>query len=171
MCVDSCVIIVIFLMQYLSKSILLVKHSGSFLLLCYDSCVDTKLTCSLMLQLKQIYEVAVNKRHLRVNEMPVQQQLNGIDCGLFSIAFAYHIALGDEPSAIHFCASEMHQHLIKCFEDGQLYSFPQVAYSEQSHCRKKLRIIKMLNIIILNIYIDSTFVIVCYQCIIRKNCQ
>ncbi len=39
----------------------------------YDSCVDTKLTRSLMLQLKQIYEVAVNKRHLRVNEMPVQQ--------------------------------------------------------------------------------------------------
>ena len=38
----------------------------------YDSCVDTKLTRSLMLQLKQIYEVAVNKRHLRVNEMPVQ---------------------------------------------------------------------------------------------------
>ncbi len=37
-----------------------------------DSCVDTKLTRSLMLQLKQIYEVAVNKRHLRVNEMPVQ---------------------------------------------------------------------------------------------------
>ncbi len=108
----------------------------------YDSCVDTKLTHSLMLQLKQIYEVAVNKRHLRVNEMPVQQQLNGIDCGLFRMAFAYHIALGDEPSAINFCASEVRQHLIKCFEDGQLYSFPQVAYSEQSHCRKKLRIIK-----------------------------
>ncbi len=74
--------------------------------------------------------------------MPVKQELNGIDCELFSIAFAYHIALSDELSAIIFCASEMCQHLIKCFEDGQLSSFPQVAYSEQSHCRKNLRIIK-----------------------------
>ncbi len=83
----------------------------------YDSCIITKLTRCLMLQLKQNYQVAVNGGHLRVNEMPIQQQLNGIDCGLFSIAFAYHIALGDEPSALSFNSSEMHQHLIKCFED------------------------------------------------------
>ena len=69
----------------------------------YDSCVTTALTKSLNAQLKQIYRGKAEKNgSLIVNEMSVQQQENSYDCGLFAIAFAFHLAQGDEQSALNF---------------------------------------------------------------------
>ena len=83
----------------------------------YDSCVGTVLTKSLKTQLKQIYNSCVNEKdgYLMISEMPVQQQSNLTDCGIFSIAFAYHLALGDEPSSLDFDHAKMRQHLVGCF--------------------------------------------------------
>ena len=69
----------------------------------YDSCVTTALMKSLNAQLKQIYRGKAEKKgSLIVNEMSVQQQENFYDFGLFAIAFAFHLAQGDEPSALNF---------------------------------------------------------------------
>ena len=40
-------------------------------------------------------ENAANDSALIVTQYPVQQQSGSTDCGLFSIAFAYHAAIGD----------------------------------------------------------------------------
>jgi len=106
----------------------------------YDSSVSCKLAPSLIRQLKQIYQVAIKNGHLIVTKMPVQQQLNGTDCGVFSIAFAYHLAVGDEPSALDF-SKGMRQHLVACFEREAFHPFPHVQGNSAMHCSKKYRTI------------------------------
>ena len=92
----------------------------------YDSCV-TALMKSLNAQLKQIYRGKVEKNgSLIINEMSVQQQENSYDCGLFAIAFAFHLAQGDEPSALNFDCKKLRQHLVECFEKEVLSPFPML---------------------------------------------
>ena len=54
----------------------------------------------------------------------VQQQKNGVDCGLFSIAFATTLALGGDRSAANYDAALLRAHLIKCFDNNLLVEFP-----------------------------------------------
>ena len=106
----------------------------------YDSSVSCKLSSSLKKQLKQIYQAAVENGHLKVTEMPVQQQLNATDCGIFSIAFAYHLAIGDELSNLDFSDEDMRQHLLECFNSEELRFFPLKSFGV--HCSKKHRTIR-----------------------------
>ena len=50
---------------------------------------------------------------LIVNEMSVQQLENFYDCGLFALAFAFHLAhllaQGDEPNALNFDCKKLRQ--------------------------------------------------------------
>ena len=45
----------------------------------------------------------------------VQQQHGACDCGVFAVAFALHVALGDDPQKILFEQSQMRPHLLRCF--------------------------------------------------------
>ena len=63
---------------------------------------------------------------LIVNEMSVQQQENSYDCGSFTIAFAFHLAQGDEQSALNFDCKKLRQHLVECFEKEILSPFPML---------------------------------------------
>lgn len=108
----------------------------------YDSFVSTTLARSLKAQMKKIYVVASKDSHIRIAEMPVQQQSNLTDCGIYSIAFAYHLAIGDEPSALNFDDSKLRQHLVQCFEAEELSPFPVLyGQSDIRHCAKKYRTI------------------------------
>ena len=96
-------------------------------------------------QLKQIYRGKAEKNgSLIVNEMSIQQQENFYDCGLFAIAFAFHLAQGDEPSALNFDCKKLRQHLVECFEKEILSPFPMLV-TRPSCCAKQIR-----NIIINN---------------------
>ena len=108
----------------------------------YDSNAGTTLSSSLKSQLKQLYQCAAKDGVLNILQMPVQQQSNGTDCGLFSIAYAYHLALGDEPAAITFDEAKLRQHLVQCFLKENFEPFP-LQYGQFSyHCAKKRRKIK-----------------------------
>lgn len=105
----------------------------------YDSYVSAVLTKSLKTQLKLVYQGKADKNgSLIVNEMPVQQQENSYDCGLFAIAFAFHLAQGDEPSALNFDCQKMRQHLVACFENEVMSSFP-MKVKGSSVCAKRIR--------------------------------
>ena len=52
----------------------------------------------------------------------VQQQKNGIDCGLFSVAFATTLTFDGNPSTVNYDAALLIAHLIKCFHD-HFFSF------------------------------------------------
>ena len=63
----------------------------------YDSYVGNTETLPLSLkeQFSTVYKCAANDSALIVTQYPVQQQSGSTDCGLFSTAFAYHAAIGD----------------------------------------------------------------------------
>jgi len=53
-----------------------------------------------------------------------QKQKGGIDCGLFSIAFATAIAFGKQPGKLKFVQEELRSHLVTCLNKGEMSLFP-----------------------------------------------
>ncbi|XP_065679788.1 uncharacterized protein LOC136094113 [Hydra vulgaris] len=63
---------------------------------------------------------------LNVCVLPVQQQSNGEDCGVFSIAFVYHIvSTKSKPDNVTFSIPEMRSHMLNCIKVNKVSSFPQ----------------------------------------------
>ena len=87
----------------------------------------------------RIYKEAANGNTLIVKAIPVQQQAGGEDCGLFSIAFAYHAALGKDGMGIAFEQSKMRDHLIACLNRKCLKPF-HPALERRGIKKNKLRI-------------------------------
>lgn len=58
--------------------------------------------------------------------VPVQQQLNGSDCGVFAIAFATCLVYGLNPKDFTFNISQMRPHLIQCLKNGKMEMFPKL---------------------------------------------
>jgi len=56
--------------------------------------------------------------------IPVQQQNNGYDCGLFAAAFATSLVCGVQPETVHFDISRMRNHLSDCLRAGKMEIFP-----------------------------------------------
>ena len=105
----------------------------------YDSSVGrrSKLTSSLEEQLSQIYTVAIRSGGLTVKQMPVQQQGNYRDCGVYSIAYAYHAALGDNLTCLQFDSALMRKHLIYCFTMEEFSPFPTKEGQISKRCTER----------------------------------
>ena len=56
--------------------------------------------------------------------VPVQQQQNGSDCGVFSIAFATCLVFGILLETVQFNVPAMHSHLLRCLKAGKIELFP-----------------------------------------------
>ena len=95
----------------------------------YDSLVGNTETLSLSLkeQLSTEYKCAANDSALIVT-----------DCGLFSIAFAYHAAIGDNLRTLIFDQGR-HSHLLSCFERSELAPFPLATTTTDAIRRCALR--------------------------------
>ncbi len=46
------------------------------------------------------------------------------DCGLYAVAFATALALGEKPELFFFDQSKMWEHLWRCLERGEMQMFP-----------------------------------------------
>ena len=93
----------------------------------YDSFASSNFASSLEIQLVQIYQAAAKDGGLNIKQMPVQQQVNSRDCGVYSIAFAYHAALGSDLSSLNLDNRKMRKHLIDdCFDKEELSPFPTI---------------------------------------------
>ena len=92
----------------------------------YDSLCEGTLSVSLTHQLALVYraQVRTDDQTLCAYVPTVQQQQGGVDCGVFAIAFALHIALGDDLENIIFEQSSMRQHLLTCFSEQKFEPFP-----------------------------------------------
>ena len=53
------------------------------------------------------------------------KQIGYKDCGVFAIAYAVDVLLGNEPHNIRYDQCKMRDHLIACYESGELTSFPK----------------------------------------------
>lgn len=103
----------------------------------YDSLATDSLTPCLEEQIARIYKEFAIHRKVMVSRVPVQQQRNGSDCGVFSIAFAYHAVAGDNLSKLIFDQDRMRAHLVSCFSDQKLAPFPQLHGTKAKTCRLK----------------------------------
>ena len=58
--------------------------------------------------------------------VPVQQQLNGSDCGVFAVAFSTSLVYGFDPQDYTFDIPIMRRHLCQCLRMGELTMFPTI---------------------------------------------
>ena len=107
----------------------------------YDSLVGNTETLPLSLkeQFSTVYKCAANDSALIVTQYPVQQQSGSTDCGLFSIAFAYHAAIGDNLRTLIFDQGRMRSHLLSCFERSEITPFPLATTTTDTIRRCALR--------------------------------
>lgn len=90
---------------------------------------DVNLLDSLMKSVipQEIQELAENLLGPNLNSItsiPVQQQTNLSDCGVFAIAFATCLVFGQHPSQVTFDIPRMRPHLIRCLQAGSMHLFP-----------------------------------------------
>ena len=67
---------------------------------------------------------------------PVQKQNNGVDCGVFAIAFATALANGKDPTTLSFDVPKMRDHLVNCLKQKKMKLFPTVDRRVQK-CKKQ----------------------------------
>lgn len=63
-------------------------------------------------------------KHVDLVYVPVQQQTNGSDCGVFAVAFATCLAFGENPSHMTFDVPKMRPHLAACLKHKKISLFP-----------------------------------------------
>ena len=110
-------------------------YRGEVLL--FDSSSTGRVSVALQSQLVEIYKNAIKDDMLMVTIVPMQQQNGPFDCGLFSIAAAYNVALGKSLRSVTFEQSDMRSHLMQCFADCKLSPFPVASTVDVTRCALK----------------------------------
>ena len=62
-------------------------------------------------------------KQLSAQVVHVQQQQGTSDCGLYAIAYAVHVANGDDPAKVRFEQRKMQTHFLECLMK-KLEAFP-----------------------------------------------
>ena len=75
---------------------------------------------------------------IEVEIVPVKQQTNETNCGVFAIAFAISLACMEDLSLINYDENNMRQHLVKCIKMGKLERFPRLPSVPKEMSRRKV---------------------------------
>ena len=62
---------------------------------------------------------------LQINIRSCQQQTNGVDCGIYTVANAFYISSGTDMSNIKNDENRMKSHFLQCLELGRFELFPE----------------------------------------------
>ena len=81
---------------------------------------------SLNLEVEEQIHNLMAESFIGINTLPVQQQKNGSDCGVFAIAFATCIVYGIKPEEVSFDIPKMRPHLVECLRSNTIVPFPIV---------------------------------------------
>ena len=65
---------------------------------------------------------------------------NGVDCRLFSIAFATSLAFGEDPSNSTYDSAALRAHLIKCLTSERITPFTKIGGKQVVRCPKKFQL-------------------------------
>ena len=89
----------------------------------YDSLYShTEISLTTNILLAKLLNSSKHFIRLCVPQMPKQWEAS--DCGLFSIAYATHLAFGKDPSGVTFIQPSMRNHFLHCIEDEKIKPFP-----------------------------------------------
>ena len=83
------------------------------------------------------------ENELIIHVMPVQQEKNGVECGLLSIAFATSLAFGEDPSNSIYDSAALRPHLIKCLKSGRIAPFPKIEGKRVVRCEPSTHTVEM----------------------------
>ena len=73
--------------------------------------------------------------------MPVQQQSNGVDCGVFAIAFiSYVLSHYKSPIDAKFNTSKMRSHLLHCLLEIKVTEFPRIKQTIRKCFEKTIKV-------------------------------
>ena len=73
---------------------------------------------------------------LVVQMMDIARQLNGSDCGVLAVSFAYDICSGKDPCSVKYDHKSIRQHLADCFEKCCMSRFPIVGERRSTGVKK-----------------------------------
>ncbi|CAL4089242.1 unnamed protein product [Meganyctiphanes norvegica] len=88
-----------------------------------DSMMPDSLTYSAKKQMVQCFRDYEENGVLKVHMLPVCQQDNEVDCGLYAIANAIEFICENGDPLSSYIRSDMREHLIKCFEQDEILQF------------------------------------------------
>ena len=111
-------------------------HAGSMHWVCISNLETNKyesgthyvydILCKQKIMLNIVKQIAscpyYDKSTMSLPPRSAQKQKNGIDCGLFSVAFATTLVFDWNPSTVSYDAALLIAHLIKCFHNN-FFSF------------------------------------------------
>ena len=81
---------------------------------------------------------------IKINIRPVQQQTNGVECGLYAIAFATSLAFGENPEKIIYDEKNMRKHLVKCLTNEKMEPFPTCDWLRRiARCRSSVFVMSL----------------------------
>jgi len=72
----------------------------------------------------QVINLVGQENYTGIQVVPVQQQRNGSDCGVFAAALATCLAYGIPPQTVQFDVCKMRAHLCHSLKNGLLQMFP-----------------------------------------------
>ena len=88
-----------------------------------DSMFRGKINHHVQRQICSIMHCSMNT--IKATVLPLQQQTNGIDCGLYALAFIVYLLENNKyPTEVSFDQNQMRNHLLKLFESNQVSGFP-----------------------------------------------
>ena len=73
---------------------------------------------------EQVLNLVGHSNFTGIQVLPVQQQSNGSDCGVFAAVFATCLAYGIHPETTQFDVPKMRNHLYQSLKSGVLKMFP-----------------------------------------------
>ncbi|XP_031553855.1 uncharacterized protein LOC116290875 [Actinia tenebrosa] len=74
---------------------------------------------------------------ITINIKSVQQQQNGTDCGVFSIAFLTSLLHGGDPATRTYRNNKLREHLLTCILNGYVTPFPEDQGLRVRRCKER----------------------------------
>ena len=97
-------------------------------------------------------------KNSKINVLPVQQQKNGVDCGLFALEFCSEILLRNSNLVgIYFQKDKLRPHLLHSLAVDKITEFPNSTKESYKLCSEKL------------FHIDIFSSVVCHRRRMKKN--
>ena len=78
---------------------------------------------------------------LKIIALPVQQRSNGVDCGVFAIAFiSYVLSHHKSPIGAKFNTSKMRSHLLHFLLEDKVAEFPRIEHAIRKCFEKAIKV-------------------------------
>ena len=91
---------------------------------------------------EQIYSILnCAARKIKVNISPVQQQSNGVDCGIYALAFCFYIlSKTTNPINVFFIQGKLRSHFLYCLTANKMTHFPMLQTATKTCVAKTVTI-------------------------------